>query len=285
MEQRAAEVQTRLATVAGFGDLVNAMRGIAAARAQRARSLIEGVNAYARTVADAMGQVLSLLPEEEAPAAGAHRAGPTLWLLWGAEQGFNGGYTEQVLAALPTGSTDGSPQRMLVFGAQAQRMARSRGLAIEASASLVAHADAVVACSERLHSLLLEALSRQPACSVEMVYGELVTANQFKISRHRLLPLDLDTLRQPGRSAPLVHESPQRLLDGLAGEYVSARLAQAVLHSHAAENLSRLQAMAAAHENIGRMSESLQADERRLRQEAITAEVVELAAGLRSLSD
>lgn len=285
MEQRAAEVQTRLATVAGFGDLVNAMRGIAAARAQRARSLIEGVNAYARTVADAMGQVLSLLPEEEAPAAGAHRAGPTLWLLWGAEQGFNGGYTEQVLAALPTGSTDGPPQRMLVFGAQAQRMARSRGLAIEASASLVAHADAVVACSERLHSLLLEALSRQPACSVEMVYGELVTANQFKISRHRLLPLDLDTLRQPGRSAPLVHESPQRLLDGLAGEYVSARLAQAVLHSHAAENLSRLQAMAAAHENIGRMSESLQADERRLRQEAITAEVVELAAGLRSLSD
>jgi F-type H+-transporting ATPase subunit gamma len=31
------------------------------------------------------------------------------------------------------------------------------------------------------------------------------------------------------------------------------------------------------------MKETLQADERRLRQEAITAEVVELAAGLRSL--
>ena len=41
--------------------------------------------------------------------------------------------------------------------------------------------------------------------------------------------------------------------------------------------------MAAAHENVAKMGEALQAELRQRRQEAITAEVVELAAGLRSL--
>ncbi|MBV8620561.1 MAG: F0F1 ATP synthase subunit gamma [Curvibacter sp.] len=283
MEQRAAELQARLATVAGFGDLVNAMRGIAAARAQRARGLIDGANTYARTVAQAMAQVLALLPEDEAEERHRIADQPPLYLLLGAEQGFNGGYTEQLLATLPGPLPGAHPLRLLVGGAQAERMARARGLTLEGSAPLVAHAEAVLACSEHLHALLLQALARRQAPSVELIHGELVGANQFRIRQQRLLPLDLQPLRSAGRPRPLVHEDPARLLEGLSSEYVSAMLAQAVLHSHAAENLARLQAMAAAHENIAHMTDTLQADERRLRQEAITAEVVELAAGLRNL--
>lgn len=280
MGQRASEVQTRLATVAGFGDLVNAMRGIAAARAQRARGLIAGVNAYAATIATAMGRALALLPPGDA-LPGAAEGKPVLWLLFCAEQGFNGGYSERVLEALPG---TGGP-RVLLFGTQGVRIARSRALAPEATAPLLAHADAVVGTGERLHAMLLDALARQPAASVEMVYGELEASSRFTVRRHRLLPLELDALRVAPAHAPLVHESPAELLDALMREYVSARLAQAVLHSHAAENLSRLQAMAAAHENITHMTDTLQAEERRLRQEAITAEVVELAAGLRFSAD
>lgn len=41
--------------------------------------------------------------------------------------------------------------------------------------------------------------------------------------------------------------------------------------------------MAAAHDNVSHMAEELAADARRLRQEAITEEIVELAAGLQAL--
>ena len=94
-----AEVQARLATVSGFGGLVNAMRGMAAARAQQARTLIAGVNTYADTVAQAMAQVLSLLPPDQAPDARAGLPGSAaaraqgLCLVFGAEQGFNGGFS------------------------------------------------------------------------------------------------------------------------------------------------------------------------------------------------
>lgn len=284
-----AEVQARLATVTGFGGLVNAMRGMAAARAQQARSLIVGVNTYADTVAQAMGQVLSLLPTDQAPDARAGLPGSAtaraqgLCLVFGAEQGFNGGFSEQVLAAIPRAAPGAPGLRCLVLGSQTQRLAAARGLAVEGGAPLVAHAESALAAGERLHTLLLESLHRQPANAVEMVYAELGPGQHFQVVCRRLLPLDWQALPEAARVAPVVHESPERLLQGLAGEYVAARLAQAVLHSHASENLSRLQAMAAAQENIGHLKESLQADERRLGQEAITAEVVELAAGLRSL--
>lgn len=286
MDRTAADVQARLATTQGFGELVNALRGMAAARSERARARIAGADAYSRTVANAIGQALALLPAGDSTAyanTGAptgKQIGDVLWLVFGAEQGFNGGYTERVLDALPA-ITPGV--RIVLLGEQAQRIAHMRGLTIEAHAPLVAHADAVISASERLRTLLLATLARQPATSVELLFGEMGAGNHFEVRRQRLLPLDLATLRAAPERAPRVHQKPAELLDLLAGEYVSARLARATLHSHACENLARLSAMAAAHENITKMDNTLQDELRRLRQEAITAEVVELAAGLRSL--
>lgn len=286
MDRTAADVQARLATTQGFGELVNALRGMAAARSERARARIAGADAYSSTVAAAIGQALALLPTGDAAAptstganAGSH-TGEVLWLVFGAEQGFNGGYTERVLDALPAGTP---AVRIVLLGEQAQRIAHMRGLPIEAHAPLVAHADAVISASERLRTLLLTTLAHKPAASVELLFGEMGAGHHYEVRRQRLLPLDLATLRAAPEHAPRVHQKPAELLDLLAGEYVSARLARATLHSHACENLARLSAMAAAHENITKMDSTLQDELRRLRQEAITAEVVELAAGLRSL--
>lgn len=282
MDRTAASVQARLATTQSFGGLINAMRGMAAARTERARTRIAGANAYSRAVAAAIGQALALLPAGDAAASTRTSDGSdeVLWLVFGAEQGFNGGYTERVLDALPSGVP---APRIVLLGEQAKRIAHARRVRIEAHAPLVAHADAVIPASERLRRLLLDTLAERPAASVELLFGELGAGNHFELRRQRLLPLDLATLRATPAQAPRVYQPPAELLNLLAGEYVTARLARAILHSHAVENLARLSAMAAAHENVAKMGEALQAELRQRRQEAITAEVVELAAGLRSL--
>jgi F-type H+-transporting ATPase subunit gamma len=280
MDQHAADLQARMATVTGFGDLVNAMRGVAAARAQRARSLIAGVQAYAHTVAGAMAQALALLPAgARLPADPLHRSGASLWLVMGAEQGFNGGFSEQVLAAVPEAVSG----RVLMLGSHALRLAHSKGWRPEWHVPLMAHADAVVAASESLRAALVAAMVRQPAITVELVYGEVSPAGQVAVVRRRLLPLDLSRVAPAQGAQPLVNLPPARLLDDLTIEHVTAQLSQALLHSHAAENLFRLRAMAAAHDNVLRMVEALEGEERSVRQTAITDEIVELAAGLRAL--
>jgi F-type H+-transporting ATPase subunit gamma len=278
MEQRAADIQARLATVSSFGELVGAMQGVAAARAEHARQLIAGTNAYAHTVVDAMGQALALLP----PDAGSswHTPGQQpLWILFCAEQAFNGGLSERVFAAAP----QAHGARVFLLGAQGIRLAPIQGIAPEWSGPLIAHADGVVAASDRLQAALAQSLAREPASSVQLVYTEVGDTNRLEVVCHRLLPLELGSLPPATGATPVIHLTPQRLLDDLTDEYVSAELAQALLHSHAAENISRLQAMAAARDNVAHMADELAAQARRLRQEAITEEIVELAAGLQAL--
>ena len=172
----------------------------------------------------------------------------------------------------------------MLLGAQGMRLAPLQGIEPEWSGPLIAHADAVVPASDRLQAALAAGMAREPASQVELVFTEVGEGNQYEVVRQRLLPLDLDTLRRVQGANPVIHLTPQRLLDQLIDEYLSARLIHALLHSHCAENLSRLQAMAAAHDNVNHMTEDLAADARRLRQEAITEEIVELAAGLQALN-
>src|SRR5271166_4012437 len=58
MTDRLADVGARIHGIRQLGAVVNAMRGIAAARAQQARGQLAAVDAYAATIAAAIGAVL-----------------------------------------------------------------------------------------------------------------------------------------------------------------------------------------------------------------------------------
>ncbi len=69
------------------------------------------------------------------------------------------------------------------------------------------------------------------------------------------------------------------MLERLTAEYVYARLCEAAMHAYEAENQSRMMTMMAARHNIGSRLAALTQREQQLRQEEITNEIVELAAG------
>ncbi|MDR3372403.1 MAG: F0F1 ATP synthase subunit gamma, partial [Ancalomicrobiaceae bacterium] len=100
------------------------------------------------------------------------------------------------------------------------------------------------------------------------------------VQRRPLFPVDLTLFPQPkAAEPPLLNLPPKMLLRSLTADYLHAQLCRAALHAFAAENEARMQAMAAAHGQVERQMASLQARQRLVRQEEITAEVIELAAG------
>lgn len=83
----------------------------------------------------------------------------------------------------------------------------------------------------------------------------------------------------PKGDAPLITLPAQDLLARLAEEYVYAVLCEAAMRAFSAENEARVAAMVRAKGNIETIPEELKARERQVRQDEITAEVVELAGG------
>jgi F-type H+-transporting ATPase subunit gamma len=98
-----------------------------------------------------------------------------------------------------------------------------------------------------------------------------------------LLPFDFGRFKAPLRTLPPLTTLPlDQLLAQVAEEYVFSELCEAVMLSFAAENEARMRAMIAARSNVAHKLDELVGSFRRLRQDEITDEIIELSAGATS---
>ena len=78
-------------------------------------------------------------------------------------------------------------------------------------------------------------------------------------------------------------QPPRELLDGLLRQYVTSQIYHALIESSAAEQAARMTAMDAASTNASEMIDSLTLTMNRVRQAAITKEIIEIVSGAAAL--
>lgn len=276
MAERLAEVSAQIQNVRQLEAVVVAMRGIAASRTQHARSLLPGIDAYSSVVSRAIGQALSLMPADppRGTASGHDRLG---LILFCAEQGFAGAFSERIL---DDASADLASSTTFLIGTRGLVVARERGLEPSWAAPMATHVDAVPSLANDIADALYERFVDRALSTIQMIVPRSTPAGGIHIERHSLLPLDVASFQGPSRAIPpLTTLSPKELLERLTAEYVYARLCEAAMHTYEAENQARMMTMTAARNNIETRLTGLAQREQQLRQEEITSEIVELAAG------
>jgi F-type H+-transporting ATPase subunit gamma len=281
MTERLADVVAQIQNVRQLEAVVTAMRSIAASRAQQGRSLLAGIRAYADVISGAIGQALSLVPPDGPPPIQLQRGRPGL-ILFCAEQGFAGAFSERVLDAL---MSDLAGATIFLLGARGIAVAGERGIRLAWSAPMVTRAGAISSFANLIADALYERVADGTVTQVDVVFSRSRPGVGIEINRHSLLPIDLARFTRPVQNQPpLTTLAPWTLLERLASEYVYAQLCEAAMHAFAAENEARMMAMAAAKTNIESKLRGLSRREHQLRQEEITTEIVELAAGAEALS-
>jgi F-type H+-transporting ATPase subunit gamma len=293
MSNKLSEVQARMNGVHGLESVVGAMRGIAAARSREARSRLDGIRACARIVSAAIGDALLLIDDHASHeiANTDAKQDAAMVIVLCAEQGFVGTFNEHVIdAALASslGAVRASSTEYLLLGDRGIVAATERGLNVGWSAPMVTHADEVPALADRLTGVLFQRLVAGRTTRVSVVHATPNPTASVQTVEQALLPFDygrfsaMSSATSPAterRNPPLITLAPQQLLSQLAQEYIFAQLCEAIMLSFAAENEARMRAMIAARENVHDKLEALTGDYRRLRQEEITSEIVELSAG------
>jgi len=279
MSDKLSAVQARIAGVHELETVVGAMRGIAAARSREARSRLEGIRACAEIVGAAIGAALSLEPRNAATSNYAVGHAAHLMIIFCAEQGFVGSFNDHLAAAAIRATHAGITEYFVIGGRGAAVFAES-GLKIAWSAAMVAHADEVGALAGRITAALYERIEAGKATQVSILHAVPEHSTGIEIVERLLLPFDFQRFANRNRHyAPLVTLPPQQLLAKLAEEYIYAQLCEAIMLSFAAENEARMRAMIAARSNVHTTLNQLIGSFRRLRQEEITADIVELSAG------
>ena len=278
MAERLADITKQLKTVRQLGSVVTGMRGIAAARAQQSRALLDGTQAYSQVIVQAIEQALSMLPTAAPLARGQVARGVILFC---AEQGFAGAFSDRVLAAA---GHDLERAVLFLVGTHGAARASERGLELAWSAPMAAHVDGVPGLADRLAEAVHGHIVARAVTEIELIFSRSLPAGGMVIDRVSLFPVELGRFEAPiGGQPPLTTLSPAVLLEHLAEEYVYAHLCRAAMHAFEAENSARMMAMAAARTNIDAKLDELSSRERKLRQDEITAELMELTAGTKAI--
>jgi F-type H+-transporting ATPase subunit gamma len=275
MTERLADISARIDGVRQLGAVVNAIRGIAAARAQQARGQLVAVDSYAATIAAAIGRALALTaaPRPEA----ARRPARAALVAFCAEQGFAGAFSERVLDFV---GADIVVSELFLVGARGASLAAERGLVAVWKSGMPPHTLGIPRLADGIAEALYRRIAAGKVDRLEAVFTQWRPGHGASIARRALFPLDLTAFpRSAHAEAPLLNLAPEALLGDLTAEYIHAQLCNAAMHAFAAENEARIEAMAAARRHIERELAALRATQRSVRQEEITAEIIELAAG------
>ena len=199
MTERLADISARIDGIRQLGAVVNAMRGIAAARAQQARGQLVAVDSYAATIAVAIGRALALVPA--AGADGARRSARPALVLFCAEQGFAGAFSERVLDAV---GADLATSELFLIGTRGGAVAAERGVAAGWKSAMPSHSLGVPKLADRIAEALYARIATGEIDRLDAVFSQWRPGHGIHVERRRLFPLDMAAFPRPtDANAPL----------------------------------------------------------------------------------
>lgn len=276
MTERLADVSARIENVQQLDSVVTAMRGIAASRAQQSRNLLVGIAAYSEAVSMAIGEALSLITSVVLPFD-APNDGYAL-IIFCAEQGFAGGLSDRMLEAAGKIEPD---THLIVVGSRGGTIAGERDFPVRRTIAMATQIGAVPDVANLIADTLYARIAAGSITHADIIYPRVNDGHELRIERVALFPIALEQFRRPSAvTHPLVTLKSEQLLERLTAEYIYAKLCEAAMHAFAAENQARMDTMSTASTNIGRTLDELRQRQNQVRQEEVTAEIVELSAAV-----
>ncbi len=286
------DIRRRIRAVKSTQQITKAMKMVAASKLRRAQERIQHARPYAIQMERVLESLATrvdpaahpLLDQRETPKAG----GRILLFVITADRGLCGSFNTNVIKAAGTFITE-TPGRQVALGLVGRRgrdFFGRRGFDVMYErVNLFAHLrfEEAQAIAKRAS----EAFTGGEVDRVLLVYNEFRSVLQQRITIEQLLPIArMDpTPETPG--APVVdylyEPAPEELFAHLIPSHVEVQVYRALLESNAAFFAAQMTAMDAATRNSGEMIENLTLYMNKVRQAAITREIIEVVSGAQAL--
>jgi F-type H+-transporting ATPase subunit gamma len=138
--------------------------------------------------------------------------------------------------------------------------------------------------AREIANLVTELYTQDKIDAVYIVFSEFHNVVSAGLAVEKLLPVESieneTNDKAPETQIDYIYEQPeQQILARLLPRYVETQMLRALLESSAAEHAARMTAMEAATKNAGEVIEALTLHMNKVRQAAITKEIIEIVSG------
>ena len=289
------DIRRRIRAVKSTQQITKAMKMVAASKLRRAQDRIQ----HGRPFAMQMRRVLSglatrvdaaahpLLDERKAPRAN----GKVLLLVITADRGLCGSFNANVIKAAANFITE-RPDRQVALGLIGRRgrdYYAKRGFEVLIE-RINLFAKLFFGDAQEIAKTAMDAFTSGQVDAVHMVYNEFKSVLQQRVVVEQLLPIpraEIEGGEAPAPGTPpveyLYEPTPEALFKTLLPRHVEVQVYRALLESNAAFYAAQMTAMDAATRNSGEMIESLTLYMNKVRQAAITREIIEVVSGAEAL--
>ena len=278
------ELQRKLDSVNALGDVVRAMRNLAAIYVRRAESALEAVRPYSEIVETCLDV---LLAEAEIPDSPASPESHALALVFAGNQGLCGSYNEHAVASAAAFKKERSGRTdFITIGRRGDELLRTDGVEPLMTAPAPTSLEGIKAQVPELSADVYRQYAECGAACMLFIYNGYMGMGRFEKRVRQIIPprrAQLAAQKRRFRCKPLLTDKPDALLGAFVEEYFFIELYRALFESHSSESGARLLAMTAAAGNIDEHSSELTQAFQSARQDFITAELLDVVGGAEAL--
>ena len=275
--------------VKNIQQITKAMKMVAASKLRRAQERMMSARPYASEMQRVLGSLASRVDPSVHPLLAIRDSGPaarTLVIIVSADKGLCGSFNTNIIKAAGAFIL-GSPQpcTLGLVGRKGRDFFARRGFDVFFEAvgifQKLRFEDA-----QSIAQTAIDAFVGGQADRVVLAYNEFKSVISQRIVVDQLLPIQRADVEAggPGPDIDYLYEpSPQEIFNQLLPRYVEVQVYRALLESNAAFFAAQMTAMDTATKNSGEMISSLTLYMNKVRQAAITREIIEVVSGAQAL--
>ena len=288
------DFRRRIRSVKNTQQITRAMKFIAAARLRRAQETAVSLRPYASGIREILRSAMSRIENpEQFPLLAQRPEERVLVLVTSGERGLCGAFNANVLrrAFEFLNEKSGKSVEVIAIAKKSRDAFRKRSWKIAADyVDVTSRAD--LGKAREIAAEVMKIYEAGGADSVYLIYNEFKNVMMQTLRVEKLLPLERSALGQHEKGAPppssadavdYIYEQPAaEIFNKLVPRYVEMQIFRMLAESSAAEHAARMTAMESATSNASDVIDALTLHMNKVRQAAITREIIEVVSGAAS---
>jgi F-type H+-transporting ATPase subunit gamma len=294
------DFRRRIRSVKSSQQITRAMKFVAAARLRRAQEAALAARPYARELARLLRSIMSRIQDVHHPLMAQREERNVLAIVLTGERGLAGAFNANILRKANEFFRANSGRKMVTVpvGKKGRDALKKAGFQF-AGEYINVLARVEFKTAKEIAYLATELYAKGEIDAVYIIFSEFKSVMTANLAVEKLLPIE-KVVEAPGATADsqvrgdsgkkqseqdsaqidyIYEEPPEHLLGKLLPKYIETQVLRAMLESSAAEYAARMTAMEAATKNAGEVIEALTMHMNKVRQAAITTEIIEIVSG------
>lgn len=279
------DFRRRIRSVKNTQQITRAMKFVAAARLRRAQEGAIAARPYAKELARMLRSIMGRIEAPQHPLLAVRPEERVLVVVLTGERGLAGAFNTNILkkANEVFRANKGKKVSVVPVGKKGRDALKRAGFEFPAEYINVL-AKVEFSTAREIANLVTELYKKEEIDAVYIVFSEFKSVIAANLAVEKLLPVEkMQAEDDAGSQADYIYEQPaEKLLDRLLPRYVETQVLRAMLESSASEYAARMTAMESATKNAGEVIQGLTLHMNKVRQAAITREIIEIVSGASS---